>query len=52
MVKLYLLIEYSALTYAYNTVCAADAGQGLKNTVKALYLYNQATKAYNNWLKN
>lgn len=45
-------VPYSALIYAYNTVKSDTATKELKNTVKAMYLYNQKAKEYKNWLKN
>ena len=41
-----LTVEYCALSYAYLVLDNGEQTQELEETVKALYLYNQAAKAY------
>ena len=41
-----LTVRYSALSYAYLVLNTPSAKPALVETVKALYLYNQAAKAY------
>lgn len=45
-------VSYSAMTYAYNVLNSNNADTKLPNTVKALYLYQQAAKDYQNWMKD
>lgn len=44
-------VDYSALTYAYNMI-KNSKDDSLKNVVKALYLYYNASKTYTGWMRN
>ena len=41
-------ISYSPMSYAYAVLSSKNTSESLKNLVKSLYLYEQATEAYKN----
>ena len=43
-----MVITYSPFSYAYEVLSSETTEDGLKNLVKAMYLYNRAAVAYMN----